>query len=262
MSPSRREPLALEHGDDASRDDRQHGPRRTDEVQRPAPLVRLEADRLPDSAFSASESVGLAGLPNGSDAERAAQETLLEDKAPAVVVLDLCGREWHTPSVPTDSGFACAWHRHSEAHCRRLLLVVRSATDAHMVCAVPNLIVCMEGDASDEDTTACRDAFAELMLDDWTHQPEFLDQVDAIPVYGPEELPALRTVGVLLALPEPESDVDEQAVREDVTRLIRTMSDLARRAQLAFVIEYREEEVGFLDGSARDDRFLTDFSGA
>jgi hypothetical protein len=40
------------------------------------------------------------------------------------------------------------------------------------------------------------------------------------------------------------------------------MSDLARRAQLAFVIEYREEEVGFLDGSARDDRFLTDFSGA
>lgn len=78
---------------------------------------------------------------------------------------------------------------------------------------------------------------------------------------APDQLPDLRTVGVVLALPEPDAGVDEQAVRDDVSRLIGTMSDLARRARIELVIEYREEEVGSLDGSDRDGRFVEDFFG-
>jgi hypothetical protein len=126
---------------------------------------------------------------------------------------------------------------------------------------VPNLVICVEGSASEDDAAACRETFTELTLDDWTYEPQLVDQIDAIPVSAPDQLPALRSVGMLLALPEPEADVDEQAVRYDVSRLVGTMSDLARRARIEFVVEYREEEVGSLDGSDRDGRFIEDFFG-
>jgi hypothetical protein len=126
---------------------------------------------------------------------------------------------------------------------------------------VPDLLICVEGSASDHDAAARRETFTELTLESWTYQPQFVDQTDAIPVTAPDQLPALRSVGVLLELPEPGGDVDEQAVRDDVSRLIATMSDLARRARIEFVIEYRAEEVGSLDGSDRDGRFIEDFFG-
>jgi hypothetical protein len=126
---------------------------------------------------------------------------------------------------------------------------------------MPNLVVCVEGSASDKDLVACRDVFMELESSEWTHQPEFVDQIDAIEMFDPDDLPAVRSVGVLLALPEPAAGTDEQAVRDDVAQLIGAMSELARRSHIEFVIEYREEEVGSLDGSDRDDRFIAAFFG-
>ena len=126
---------------------------------------------------------------------------------------------------------------------------------------MPNLVVCVEGSASDDDVVACRHAFAELESSGWTYQPEFVDQIDAIEMIDPDDLPAVRSVGVVLALPEPDGGTDEQAVRDDVAQLIGAMSDLARRAQIEFVIEYREEEIGWLDGSDRDGRFIETFFG-
>jgi hypothetical protein len=79
---------------------------------------------------------------------------------------------------------------------------------------MPDLLVCVEGDASDDDAVALREALTDLTLDGWTYRPEFVDQVDAMPAGRPDELPALRTVGVLVELPEPGETVDEHAIRK------------------------------------------------
>ena len=81
---------------------------------------------------------------------------------------------------------------------------------------------------SQRSRLACREAFTELSFSRWTCRPEFVDQIDVLPVNTHDDLPALRSVGVLLPLPEPADAVQEQAVRDDVSQLIGAMSDLAR----------------------------------
>jgi hypothetical protein len=127
--------------------------------------------------------------------------------------------------------------------------------------AMPDLLVCVEGDASDTDAAACRGEFERLMTRSWTYRPEMVDTVDPIAVVGPDDLPAIRTVGLVVALPDPEHGAGERAVRHDVTQLVDSISSLARRAGLGFVVEYREEEIGFLDGGPLDGRFLGEFFG-
>jgi hypothetical protein len=126
---------------------------------------------------------------------------------------------------------------------------------------VPVLLVCVDGNASDDDADACTDAFDALRTQQWTSSPAFVDQVDEVPVTGPNDLSSLRTVGVSIALPEPEDTGDENAVRRDFAALIQAMSDLARQTGIEFVVECREEAVGFLDGGAGDARFVANFFG-
>jgi hypothetical protein len=80
-------------------------------------------------------------------------------------------------------------------------------------------------------------------------------------VTSPDDRPVLHTVGVVLALPEADDGVYEDALRHDVAALVETMSGLARRAGIEFVVEYRNEAVGFLDGGAGDARLVADFFG-
>jgi hypothetical protein len=94
-----------------------------------------------------------------------------------------------------------------------------------------------------------------------TYHPSFVDQVDEVPVTAPGDVPVLRTVGVVVALPDTDEGADENAVRHDVTAIVDSMSGLARRAGIEFVVEYREEAVGFLDGGVGDARFVADFFG-
>jgi hypothetical protein len=126
---------------------------------------------------------------------------------------------------------------------------------------VPVLLVCVDGNASDEHARVCRDRFEVLRTQRWTCPPAFVDQVDDVPVTRPGDLSSLHTVGVCMALPEPEDTGDENAVRRDVAALIGAMSDLAKRAGIEFVVEYREEAVGLLDGGNGDARFVTGFFG-
>ena len=50
-------------------------------------------------------------------------------------------------------------------------------------------------------------------------------------------------------------------MRRDVEQLIESMSAFARRDGIEFVVEYRGEAVGFLDGSLRDGRVVQAFFG-
>lgn len=76
------------------------------------------------------------------------------------------------------------------------------------------MLVCVEGDPSDDDAAALREALADLTLDGWTFRPEFVDQVDAIPASRPDELAALPTVVVSLELPEPQR---QRRLRRSIT---------------------------------------------
>ena len=126
---------------------------------------------------------------------------------------------------------------------------------------MPALLVCVEGSASDEDARACREQVQVLDQRAWSFRPSFVDQVDEVAVTTPGELPALRTVGVVIELPDTDEGADEDAVRSDVTALVEAFSDLARRAKIEFVVEYREEAIGFLDGGPEDPRFVAAFFG-
>jgi hypothetical protein len=123
-------------------------------------------------------------------------------------------------------------------------------------------LVCVDGGASEEEALACRTEFQALSTQGWTYPPEFVDQVDEVPVYGPDDLPMLRTVGVCIALPEPERTTTEADVRRDVAALVEAMSQLARRAGIEFAVEYREEQIGFLDDGPADVRVVDSFFGA
>ena len=126
---------------------------------------------------------------------------------------------------------------------------------------MPTLLVCVEGSAREEDLLACREQFEKLAQRKWTHSPVFVDQVEQVPATGPDDVPELRTVGVALMLPDPGDHVDEVAIRRDVAALIDGMSSLAERGALEFVVQYREEEVGFLGGGPGDTRFVAEFFG-
>jgi hypothetical protein len=47
-------------------------------------------------------------------------------------------------------------------------------------------------------------------------RPPFVDQRGDAPVYSPNDLPVLRTLGMCMSLPEPEETADERALRRDV----------------------------------------------
>jgi len=127
---------------------------------------------------------------------------------------------------------------------------------------VPLLLVCVEGSASQEDALACRAECEALTTQAWTYPPEFVDQVDEVPVFGPDDLPTLRTVGVCVALPEAEQTAAEADVRHHVAALVQGMSQLAKRAGIEFAVEYREEQIGFLDGGPADARVVDSFFGS
>jgi hypothetical protein len=127
---------------------------------------------------------------------------------------------------------------------------------------VPHLLIRVDGDASDDDADLCRSETEALAQRDWTSEPQFVDQTDAMLVYSPDQSPTLRTAGVVMDLPEPEAGVDEQAIRDDVSALVSAMSSLARRHRMEFSVEYREEQIGFLDGGEHDARVVPDFFGA
>ena len=124
-----------------------------------------------------------------------------------------------------------------------------------------DLLICVEGSASDDDERACRECFEALHQRQWTYPPAFVEQLDEIAVTAAGDLPVVRTVGVVVALPDPAEDVDEEAVRADVTALVAAVSTLARQAMIEFVVEYREETIGFLDGGPRDARVVASFLG-
>jgi len=121
---------------------------------------------------------------------------------------------------------------------------------------MPALRIYVEGSASDEDAAACRERFGELVGGGWSNSVAFVDQYDNIGATNRGDLAVLRTVGLHMDLPDPgpaESDAD---ARRDVDRLLAAASDLAREAEIEFVVEYREEEIGYLTGVADDSRVV------
>ncbi|MBE2321136.1 hypothetical protein DVA67_034705 [Solirubrobacter sp. CPCC 204708] len=126
---------------------------------------------------------------------------------------------------------------------------------------MPDLLICVDGSASEDDARACREQFDILADRMWSFQLAFVDQLDELPATTPGGLPVLRTIGVAMELPDPGDDTDETAIRDDVAALIEAFSGLARNAAIEFVVEYREEAVGSLDGGAGDVRFVADFFG-
>jgi hypothetical protein len=105
-------------------------------------------------------------------------------------------------------------------------------------------------------------AFEALSTQGWTYPPEFVDQMDEVPMYGPDDPPTLRTVGVCITLPEPQRTTTEPDVRREVAAFVEAMSQLAKRAGIEFAVEYREEQIGFLDGGPADVRVVDSFFGA
>ncbi len=94
-------------------------------------------------------------------------------------------------------------------------------------------------------------ALDALGSDRLTYPPKFVDQDDA----------GLRTVGLAVSLPAPAESSDEREVRRTVEVLVAAMSDVARRVQTEFVIEYEGEELGTLDGGRADAHFPERFFG-
>jgi hypothetical protein len=90
----------------------------------------------------------------------------------------------------------------------------------------------------------------------------FVDQVEEVSASTPDDFSALRTVGVCMNLPDPDGPIDEAAVRRDVAALFEAMSSLAAQVGIEFAVEYREEEVGVLDGGPADARVAGDFFGS
>lgn len=127
---------------------------------------------------------------------------------------------------------------------------------------MPTLLFCLEGTASVEQARACHEHFRGSQQRDWSYRPVVVDQIDEVPVTSPDHLPELRTVGVAIELPEPgDAHADEDAIRRDVSALAPSVSDLAERAGLEFVVEYREEAIGFLDAHTGADEFVAAFFG-
>jgi len=114
---------------------------------------------------------------------------------------------------------------------------------------VPDLVIYVDGSASDDDKQTCRERFEPLLRREWTYPLTFVD------------LPDLLTVGIAVDLPDPADAIDRSAVRADVIALVAAVSRLARQSAIEFVIEYRDEPVGILDGGSRDTRFLADYFG-
>jgi hypothetical protein len=83
-----------------------------------------------------------------------------------------------------------------------------------------------------------------------------------MPGDSPDESPVLRTAGVVMELPEPGEGIDEQVMRSDVDALVSAMSSLAKRHRIEFSVEYREEQIGFLDGGEHDARVVPNFFGS
>ena len=127
---------------------------------------------------------------------------------------------------------------------------------------MPGLLICIDGSATAEHADACRRRLQRLLAQPWTHTPQFVDRLDEVPAINPGDLPVLRTVGFQLALPEPDDRDTEDAVRRDVEAVITAVSQLAAEEQLEFVVEYEQEEIGFLDGGPDDARVVTGFFGA
>lgn len=127
---------------------------------------------------------------------------------------------------------------------------------------MPLLLVCVEGSASSEDALACRAEFEAFTTQAWTYPPKFVDQLDEVTVFGPDDLPTLRTVGVSIALPEAEPTAAEAGVRHDVAAVVQAMSQLAKRTGIEFAVEYREEQIGLLDGGPADARVVDSFFGS
>jgi hypothetical protein len=128
--------------------------------------------------------------------------------------------------------------------------------------AVPVLVVCVEGSASEADAQAWRDLFQDLIEERWLQAPALVDQVDDVPATDAGDLSVLRTVGLALALPEPGESRYEDVVRRDVERLIMATSTLAAKAGVELVVEYREEQIGWLDGGPEDAAVIRAISGA
>ena len=126
---------------------------------------------------------------------------------------------------------------------------------------MPDLVICVEGSASEEDAHRCRAQLEDLSASEWTYQPAFVDQLDALPVNVSGDLPAIRTVGIAMTLPDPAAGADEQAVRNDVSRLVALMSRFAATYGVELVAEYANEEIGYLDGGEDDRRVVGHFFG-
>jgi hypothetical protein len=127
---------------------------------------------------------------------------------------------------------------------------------------MPVLLICVDGSASDEQADVCRQHYESLSAQHWTYPPEFVDQVDDEPVSGEDDLPAIRTAGAYVELPEPGEAPDEAAVRRDVAALIESMSALAAETSIELAVEYREEEIGLLDGGPGDGKLVEGIFGS
>ena len=127
---------------------------------------------------------------------------------------------------------------------------------------MPALRIYVEGSASDEDAAACRERFGELAGAGWSNPVVFVDQYDDIGFTNPGDVAVLRTVGVHMDLPDPGLADSEAGVRRDVERLIAAVSELAGQAEIEFVVEYRQEEIGYLTGGPDDGRVVNMFMGS
>jgi len=65
----------------------------------------------------------------------------------------------------------------------------------------------VDGSASDDDARACHEHFEVLAQRSWSWPLSFIDQVDELAVTSQDDLPVLRTVGIVVALP----DTDERS---------------------------------------------------
>jgi hypothetical protein len=127
---------------------------------------------------------------------------------------------------------------------------------------MPALRIYVEGSASDENAAACRERFGELVGAGWSNPVVFVDQYDDMGFTNPGDVAVLRTVGVHMDLPDPGSADSEAGVRRDVERLIAAVSELAGQAEIEFVVEYRQEEIGYLTGGPDDGRVVNMFMGS
>lgn len=124
-----------------------------------------------------------------------------------------------------------------------------------------SLLIYVEGPGTAADPALCERLVEGLLKQehDWTvAPPRFVNEPDeAVNAAAKGGDGELWTVGLVSGVPTDVVQAAEEEIREDLLLLVDALPDAARVHLGEFVIEFREEAVGFHDGGEGDARFLT-----